>query len=139
MFAKTWFNRFSNKNSIEAQEQVSRASSAQQIFKYWSEQRVDDLLQDIAMTVSNQAPTLAQATVTETGMGVVAHKITKIRFASLDVYQSLAGCPASGRLQSNSDNRIMEIASPMGLIRVNSNRIRGRPPNACVTDPERGL
>jgi acetaldehyde dehydrogenase/alcohol dehydrogenase len=97
-------------------EMVARAVAAQKAFELWSEERVDSLLHDIAGRIAEQAEELAAATVQETGFGVVADKVLKIRFASLDVYQILAGKPASGLLQRDVEDPVTEIASPMGVV-----------------------
>ena len=97
-------------------EMVARAVAAQKAFEHWPEERVDSLLHDIAGCIADHAEQLAEETVQETGFGVVADKVLKIRFASLDVYQVLAGKPASGLLRGDVQGRVTEIASPMGAV-----------------------
>ena len=100
----------------DTDEMVTRAVAEQQKFKDWPEDRVDTLLEDIARTIAERAEELAEATVTETDMGVVADKVIKIRFASLEVYNTISGRSAAGFLSMDPQGQIMEIASPVGVI-----------------------
>lgn len=100
----------------DTHEIVACAQKAQKLFENWPEDRVDTLLKDIAETISNRAEELAKATVAETDMGVVADKVMKIRFASLEVYKTISGHSAAGLLKTNPQNQVTEIASPVGVI-----------------------
>ena len=62
--------------------------------------------------VGQSAKELAIATVRETGMGNVADKTRKNRFASLRIYASLAGKTAQGSLSFDADRQVTELASP---------------------------
>ena len=98
---------------------VSRASAAQREFEAWPEERVDVLLGAIAKAIAGSAEELAEETVTETGIGYAPDKVIKNRFASLDVYRTLAGKPASGPLDSEEERcgvGVTEVASPVGVI-----------------------
>jgi len=99
----------------DTDEMVDRAQKAQRLFVSWTEDRVDALLKEIAEAIAAKAEELATATVTETKMGVVADKVIKIRFASLDVYKGVAGHLATGFL-TDSQARISEIACPVGVV-----------------------
>ncbi len=107
---------FAAEIDAETQQMVARSVAAQQTFQQWSEERVDALLHDIATAVVDRAEELAKMTVVETGMGVVADKAQKNRFAAMEVYHSMVGRPAAGRLQSAESCRVMEIASPVGVV-----------------------
>jgi acyl-CoA reductase-like NAD-dependent aldehyde dehydrogenase len=95
---------------------VARASAAQRAFEGWSEARVDALLQSIAECIDERAEELATASVAETGYGNIADKATKNRVASLQVYRSLQGKPASGLIRVDAERNITEIASPVGVV-----------------------
>ena len=99
----------------DTDEMVDRAQKAQRLFASWTEDRVDALLKEIAESVAAKAEELATATVTETKMGIVADKVTKIGFASLDVYKGVAGHLATGFL-TDAQARISEIACPVGVV-----------------------
>jgi len=95
---------------------VAHAVEAQKLFENWPEERVDALLRDIAEAIAEKAEELAEATVAETDMGIIKDKVIKIRFASLEVYKTISGCSAAGLLQTNTENQVTEIASPVGVV-----------------------
>jgi acyl-CoA reductase-like NAD-dependent aldehyde dehydrogenase len=98
------------------EDMMARAVAAQKSFEGWAEDKVDALLKDIAETIAAQAEVLARMTVEETGLGVIEHKIQKIRYASLNVYEMLAGQHASGLIKFELQKKISHIASPMGVV-----------------------
>ena len=71
---------------------------------------------EAATTLAGRAEELAIATVRETGLGNVPDKTLKIRFASLGVYDSLAGHIAQGPLSVDADRQVIEFASPVGVV-----------------------
>lgn len=111
-----------------ADEMVAAASDAQAEFVSWPEERVDALLGDIAEAVLSRAEELAEETVKETGLGVVAHKVLKISTACRETLAAVKGKIASGPRPSKSKTSLVvrgqltpappitEILSPMGVI-----------------------
>ena len=95
---------------------VHRARGAQAAFENWTDPRIDALLSDIATMLAGRAEELAIAAVSETGLGNVPDKTLKIRFASLGVYNSLAGQIGQGVLSVDAERRVTEIASPVGVV-----------------------
>jgi acyl-CoA reductase-like NAD-dependent aldehyde dehydrogenase len=95
---------------------VARADKALAAFENWTDQQIDALLFDIATLLAGRAEELAIVSASETGLGNVADKTLKIRFASLDVYRSLAGQVAQGVLSVDEERRVTEIASPVGVV-----------------------
>lgn len=93
-----------------------QAVAAQRDFMAWDEERVDNLLQDVAKTVNRHAEELATATVAETRLGNSGDKAMKIQFASLGVYGALAGHPGSGPLHDDQRRKTTDIASPVGVV-----------------------
>ena len=76
---------------------------------------MEALLDDVAGAVAGQAEELAAATVAETGIGNVADKTFKNRFASLEVNRTLQGRPGIGP-RPPDDRGVTEIASPVGVV-----------------------
>ena len=74
---------------------MAAAAAAQAVLAGWPEERVEALLDGVAGAVAGQAEELAAATVAETGIGNVADKTFKNRFASLEVYRALRAGPGS--------------------------------------------
>jgi acyl-CoA reductase-like NAD-dependent aldehyde dehydrogenase len=95
---------------------VARSAAAQQSISGWPEDRVDDLIAALAAEIAGHADDLAAATVAETGMGCVADKADKNRFASLDVAHSLAGKPGVGVIGGDERGALIEIADPVGVV-----------------------
>jgi acyl-CoA reductase-like NAD-dependent aldehyde dehydrogenase len=94
---------------------VARAAAAQEILAAWPEGRVEALLDAVAQAVAGRAGELAAATVAETGIGNVADKTFKNRFASLEVNRSLQGRPGIGP-RPPDERGVTEIASPVGVV-----------------------
>ncbi len=76
---------------------------------------MEALLDAVAGAVAGQAEELAAATVAETGIGNVADKTFKNRFASLEVNRALQGRPGIGP-RPPDDRGVTEIASPVGVV-----------------------
>jgi acyl-CoA reductase-like NAD-dependent aldehyde dehydrogenase len=102
--------------TIDVDGVVARAVAAQHAFESWSEARVDALLGDIAQTIVDHAEELAVAAVEETGLGNVVDKTEKNRLASARVFEDLVGKPAAGVVRVDREQRVAELASPMGVI-----------------------
>ena len=94
---------------------VEAAAAAQADLAGWPEDRVEALLDDVAGAVADRAEELAAATVAETGIGNVADKTFKNRFASLEVNRALQGRPGIGP-RPPDDRGVTEIASPVGVV-----------------------
>src|SRR5215218_7775301 len=94
---------------------VARAVAAQEVLAGWPEARVEALLDAVAGAVAGQAGELAAATVAETGIGDVADKTFKNRFASLEVNRTLQGKPGVGPRPTDACG-VTEIASPVGVV-----------------------
>jgi acyl-CoA reductase-like NAD-dependent aldehyde dehydrogenase len=94
---------------------VARAVDAQAVLAGWPEDRVEALLDAVARAVADRAGELAAATVAETGIGNVADKTFKNRFASLEVNRTLQGRPGIGP-RPPDDRGVTEIASPVGVV-----------------------
>lgn len=104
------------KTPLDIDDQIARSMGAQEEWSTWPEDRVDAVLEDLAYGIASDAEILARTAVEETRMGVVEDKIAKIQFAGLDVFKQLKNRPAAGLLQVDDDLKVMEIASPMGVI-----------------------
>jgi acyl-CoA reductase-like NAD-dependent aldehyde dehydrogenase len=96
-------------------EVVARAADAQAVLAGWPEDRVEALLTAVAEAVAGRAGELAAATVAETGIGNVADKTFKNRFASLEVNRALQGRPGIGPRPPDARG-VTEIASPVGVV-----------------------
>ncbi len=97
-------------------EMVAAAVVAQKQFESWAEDRVDALLEDIATSINDHARELAEQTVAETTLGDVDHKMAKINFGSMWVWETLKGKRGAGVIGHDDALKITTIASPIGVI-----------------------
>ena len=100
----------------EIDKMVASAATAQQLFAPWREERVDDLLRDIAITIAGHAGELGAATVKETGIGDPEDKAEKIRFGSVGVFASFEGNIGCGLLGADPERKITEFLGPVGVV-----------------------
>lgn len=100
----------------DVEAMVARAVTAQETFENWTDLRVDALLRELANAFADQAEDLAMATVAETGLGNVEDKTIKNRFASLTVFESIAGKITQGQIAVDARRQVSELASPVGVI-----------------------
>jgi acetaldehyde dehydrogenase (acetylating) len=84
---------FSDQIDPSVDRTVAAAAAAQAALVGWPEARVEALLEQIAQAAAVRAEELAAAAVAETGIGNVADKTFKNRFASLEVNRTLQGKP----------------------------------------------
>ena len=95
--------------------QMDLAKAAHYEFLSWSEDKVDEIITAIAKAIYAEAPELALLTQQESGMGVVEHKILKIKLGSLDVAESLVNKPGNGAIELEA-NGIEKISMPIGVV-----------------------
>jgi acyl-CoA reductase-like NAD-dependent aldehyde dehydrogenase len=100
----------------EVDELVARASVAQKEIQDWPEERIDSVLLAIAQSFAIRARDLAEETVRVTRIGNVPDKTCKNVMASMGVYRSLVGRPASGLLSTDEARKVSEIGSPAGIV-----------------------
>ena len=96
-------------------KQMSLARLAHEEFLSWPEETVDEIITDIAKAIYAQAKVLAELTQQESGMGVVEHKILKIKLGSLDVADSLVNKPGNGAIELEA-NGIERVSMPIGVV-----------------------
>lgn len=94
---------------------VERAATAQSNFLEWPEEKVDEVIKDIAAAVHSQSLPLAQKCVYDTGMGVVDHKVLKIQLGTLEVADSLVGQPGNGSVSVEAPG-VESISMPIGVV-----------------------
>ncbi len=100
----------------DVEDMIQDARKAYKEFMDWPEEKVDNMLKEIAETIAGRAQEFAEETVSETGMGVVEHKVMKIQFAALEVYYGLKGKQTYGLNKIDPELKIQEVSSPVGVI-----------------------
>ncbi len=93
---------------------VEKANAAQAIFVDWPKEKVNAIIRDVADAVNAQAHSLAVQCVDESGMGVVEHKVMKIKLGTVAVAESLlAHHDETITLEAPG---VESIAMPMGVV-----------------------
>ena len=100
----------------EVEEMVANAVRAQREFESWDEERVDRLLDALAQSVADRAEELGRRSVEETHIGNAQDKALKIGMASTAIYASIAGEIGYGPIRELEEEKVTEIASPVGVI-----------------------
>jgi len=100
----------------EVDATVGRAVAAQQAIESWPEDRINALLFSMANAVANHAEDLANASVSETGLGDVQSKIVKDVACSLGAYSQMVQKVGSGLTTVDEERQITHIASPVGVV-----------------------
>ncbi|XOF32220.1 MAG: aldehyde dehydrogenase family protein [Candidatus Electrothrix sp. YB6] len=100
----------------EIEKMVSAGVTAQKSFESWTEERVDALVREIIKCFLEQAESLAEEEVSETGYGVAADKVTKLHFVCSEIARSFLGKKAFGVIRQDEAGGLIEIASPVGVV-----------------------
>lgn len=102
----------------EIEELMQRARKAQKIFETYSQEEVDKIVRAIGRTVYDHAVELAELTMEETQMGTLASKISQNTTGVTWKWGHLKGKKSRGLIRHDEENRIYEIAKPMGVIGI---------------------
>jgi acyl-CoA reductase-like NAD-dependent aldehyde dehydrogenase len=95
---------------------VEQAQAAQAAFAGWPEERVDELVAAVAKAVAGRAQELGEEEARQTGLGVVEHKVLKIKLACELTVRNLQGRQAAGVQRVDTDAHVTEIACPVGVV-----------------------
>lgn len=104
------------KSVEEARVLVDKARKAQVKYSQFSQEEVDEITRCTAEIAEREAERLAGMAVEETGFGVYEHKIVKNKFASRTVYDSIKDIRTVGIIDEDTEKKILEIATPVGVI-----------------------
>lgn len=81
-----------------------------------TQEQLDAIVEAVAVAFAQEAQSLAEMAVAETGFGNVADKTTKNRFASEQVARAIRGKRYVGLLREKETESIWEIGVPVGVI-----------------------
>lgn len=97
---------------------VSRARMAQSIYADYTQQQVDDVVAAVAWTLlqPHNNERLSMQAVADTGMGVVADKITKNERKTIGLLRDMKGARTVGVVAAYPDEGLIEIARPVGVV-----------------------
>ncbi len=100
----------------EVRRKVVLAAKAQEIFKDFSQARVDAVVKAMSEAALENAEGLAKMAKEETGFGNFRHKIINNTFAARSVNEAIKDLKTVGVIHDDPENKIIEIAVPVGLI-----------------------
>ena len=100
----------------EARTLSRQAEKAQKILAGYTQARLDEIVEAVAKAFSAAAVELAEMAVRETGFGNVNDKVTKNRFASEKVAETIRGQTCVGVLKEDPRERLWEVGVPVGVI-----------------------
>ncbi len=97
---------------------VARARAAQKIYGDFSQERLDEAVTAAGWAIMNpeRNKTLAELAVKDTGLGIVADKITKNHRKTLGLLRDLKGAKSTGVIAEYPDRGITELARPAGVV-----------------------
>ncbi|EUJ36709.1 aldehyde dehydrogenase family protein [Brochothrix campestris] len=95
---------------------LSNAKEAQAIYRTFTQEQVDKIVQTVSVQLSAVAAELAEVAHLETGFGNIADKIIKNKFAAEAVYSSIKAVATVGEIARDEKAKTIDIAIPMGII-----------------------
>lgn len=95
---------------------IQEVKEAQVKYATYTQEQVDYIFKKAAIAANVARIPLAQATVEETGMGVVEDKVIKNHFASEFIYNKYKDEKTCGIIESDTHFGIHKIAEPIGVL-----------------------
>lgn len=103
--------------SLQETRTIARQGKlAQAQLAKFSPEQIDQIIRHMVKAAEENAVSLAQMAVEETGFGKVEDKIFKNRFASTELYDFIKPMQTIGVIKDDKVNKVMEIAEPVGLL-----------------------
>jgi acetaldehyde dehydrogenase (acetylating) len=104
------------KSIQEARGLLKEAESEQKVLASFTQEFLDSIVENIAITCQKEAERLAKLAHKETGYGVFNDKVQKNLFASKNVYENIKDIKTVGVISKNEKLKIIDIAEPMGIV-----------------------
>jgi acetaldehyde dehydrogenase (acetylating) len=100
----------------EARDIASAAKEAQLEYKHYTQEQVDAIIKAMADAGYAASEKLAKMAVEESGFGKWQDKLIKNQFSTKNVYESIKDLRTVGIIGSESNGKVIKIASPMGVV-----------------------
>lgn len=100
----------------EVRTKVEKAWAAAQRFRAFSQEQVDAVVERMAEAARGHAERLAHMAVEETGYGNAQDKLGKNMLAAERLPQQLRGMKTIGVLNERAEDKVTEIAVPVGVV-----------------------
>ncbi len=95
---------------------IARAKTAQADIQEWTEDRINDLLADLAQSIDERAEEFAKKSVEASFLGNAPDKVIKIKLGSLGIHQSMVDGVGKGIIEEDTNRRVVSWAAPVGVI-----------------------
>ncbi len=110
-------NNFDIVNSVESlKNTLEKVRSAQEEFSKFTQEQVDKIFLEVAMTANQNRIKLAKMAFEETGMGVLEDKVIKNHFASEYIYNKYKNAKTCGVIEEDKEFGITKVAEPIGIV-----------------------
>lgn len=100
----------------ETRNLIINAKKAQEIYKTFSQEKVDSIAKAIAEAGEREAVKLAKMAWEETGFGKWQDKVVKNVFASKLVYENMKDLKTIGIINEDKVKKVCDVAVPVGVI-----------------------
>ncbi|MTK12171.1 MAG: acetaldehyde dehydrogenase (acetylating) [Clostridiaceae bacterium] len=100
----------------ETRNLIMNAKKAQEIYKTFSQEKVDAIVKAVAEAAEKEASRLAKMAFEETGFGKWEDKIVKNTFASKVVYEKIKDIKTVGIIREEKVGKYFEVAVPVGVV-----------------------
>ncbi|NLT94402.1 MAG: acetaldehyde dehydrogenase (acetylating) [Clostridia bacterium] len=100
----------------EARNLARQAKLAQQELAKFNNEQIEKIICNMVKAAEENAVSLAELAVKETGFGKVEDKTFKNIFASTELYKFIKPMKTIGVINEDKINKIIEIAEPVGLL-----------------------
>lgn len=100
----------------ETRNLIMSAKKAQEIYKTFSQEKVDAIVKAVAAAAEKEASRLAKMAFEETGFGKWEDKIVKNTFASKVVYEKIKDMKTVGIIREEKVGKYFEVAVPVGVV-----------------------
>lgn len=100
----------------QARRLAERCREAQREFANASAETVNAVCEAVSRASFEAATRLAEMANSETGYGVVEHKVLKNQFAARNVWESIRDTPTVGVIERDEKKKLVTIAEPMGVV-----------------------
>jgi acetaldehyde dehydrogenase (acetylating) len=100
----------------QARRLAERCRDAQREFANASVHTVDAVCDAVSRAAFDAARRLAEMANSETGYGVIEHKVLKNQFAARNVWESIRNVPTAGVIERDEAKKLVVIAEPMGVV-----------------------
>lgn len=95
---------------------IARVKAAQEKFASYTQEQVDTIFKAAAIAAASARIPLSQASVKETGMGIVEDKVIKNHFAAEYIFNAYKHTKTCGCISYDKEQGFMQIAEPVGVI-----------------------